>query len=138
LDSAQADVNKAREFDQRSQKVHQKQQNLERLRKLAERKDYYKILGVPKTASDKDIKSAYRKLAMQYHPDKTQSLPEEEREKAQALFRDIAEAKDILSDDEKRGKYDRGEDLNEQQHHGHHPHHHFHHPGGQHFEFRFG
>lgn len=45
------------------------------LRKMAERKDYYKILGVPKTASEKDIKVAYRKLAMQWHPDKTQSLP---------------------------------------------------------------
>mmetsp|Transcript_74838 Transcript_74838/g.132175 ORF Transcript_74838/g.132175 Transcript_74838/m.132175 type:complete len:505 (-) Transcript_74838:234-1748(-) len=135
LDAAAQDIQKARELDQRNQKVHQAEQNLQRLRKMAERKDYYKILGVPKTASDKDIKSAYRKLAMQYHPDKTHNMEDEEKEKAAQLFRDIAEAKDILSDEEKRGKYDRGEDLNENQNQ--HRHHH-HNPFGQHFNFHFG
>eukprot|EP00667_Euglena_gracilis_P006606 EG_transcript_6661 len=135
LDAAQRDISKAREFDQRSQKVHEKEQNLARLRKMAERKDYYKILGVPKTASEKDIKVAYRKLAMQWHPDKTQSLPDDEKERAQTYFRDIAEAKEVLCDEEKRAKYDRGEDLNpqpqQQQQH-------FHHFGGPHFQFHFG
>lgn len=134
LDAAEKDIHKARDFDQRSQKVHQKEHTLHRLRKMAERKDYYKILGVPKTASEKDIKVAYRKLAMQFHPDKTQNLPEEERDHAQAFFRDVAEAKEVLCDEEKRGKYDRGEDLNPQQQQQHH-HPHF---GGANFQFHFG
>lgn len=137
LDAAQADVAKAKEFDQRSRKVAEKEANLNRLRKLADRKDYYKILGVPKSSSEKDIKSAYRKLAMQYHPDKTGKMDDAEKEKAQLLFRDIAEAKEVLCDEEKRGKYDRGEDLNEQQGHNHHHHNPFG-GGGQHFNFHFG
>eukprot|EP00668_Euglena_longa_P016404 GGOE01020656.1.p1 GENE.GGOE01020656.1~~GGOE01020656.1.p1 ORF type:complete len:503 (+),score=144.33 GGOE01020656.1:57-1565(+) len=135
LDAAQSDVAKAREFDQRSQKVHEKEQNLARLRKMAERKDYYKILGIRKTATEKDIKAAYRKLAMQWHPDKTQNLPDDEKERAQTYFRDIAEAKEVLCDEEKRAKYDRGEDLNPQPQQ---QHQHFHHFGGPHFQFHFG
>jgi DnaJ family protein C protein 3 len=137
LDAAERDIAKARGLDPRSRAVHDKEQNLARLRKISERKDYYRILGVPRTASEKDIKSAYRKLAMQWHPDKTQDLSAEERERAEVLFRDIAEAKEVLCDEEKRGKYDRGEDLGPQaqQHPQHHQHFHY---GGPQFNFRFG
>ena len=64
-------------------------------------KDYYKILGVDKNASDKDIKSAYRKLAMKYHPDKNKG-----DKNAEERFKEISEAYDTLSDKSKREQYD--------------------------------
>ena len=65
-------------------------------------KDYYAILGVPKTAPEKDIKSAYRKLARKWHPD---ANPDNARE-AEEKFKDIQEAYEVLNDPEKRRKYD--------------------------------
>uniref|UniRef100_A0A0K6S9C6 J domain-containing protein n=1 Tax=Chromera velia CCMP2878 TaxID=1169474 RepID=A0A0K6S9C6_9ALVE len=67
-------------------------------------KDYYKILGVEKGAGDADLKKAYRKLAMKWHPDK-HSEPSAKK-KAEDMFKDIAEAYDVLSDKEKRQIYD--------------------------------
>jgi curved DNA-binding protein len=64
-------------------------------------KDYYKILGVPRTASDKEIKAAFRKLARQYHPDVRPGDKE-----AEEKFKEINEANEVLSDPEKRKKYD--------------------------------
>eukprot|EP01130_Rhizamoeba_saxonica_P005409 TRINITY_DN2165_c0_g1_i1.p1 TRINITY_DN2165_c0_g1~~TRINITY_DN2165_c0_g1_i1.p1 ORF type:complete len:425 (-),score=112.42 TRINITY_DN2165_c0_g1_i1:123-1397(-) len=80
--------------------------------KMAERKDYYKILGVPKDASSRDIKKAYRIRARECHPDKNCET-EEMRVKAEAEFKDLVEAYEVLKDEEKRGKWDRGEDLEE-------------------------
>ncbi|KAK7285074.1 hypothetical protein RJT34_19832 [Clitoria ternatea] len=77
--------------------------------KISKRKDYYKILGISKTASAADIKRAYKKLALQWHPDKNV----ENREEAEAKFREIAAAYEILSDEDKRLRYDRGEDIEE-------------------------
>ena len=65
-------------------------------------KDYYAILGVPKNAAEKDIKSAYRKLARKWHPDANPDNPKEAEEK----FKDIQEAYEVLGDPEKRSKYD--------------------------------
>ena len=64
-------------------------------------RDYYEILGVPRTASDDDLKRAYRKLAMQYHPDRNQAADAEER------FKEIAEAYEVLCDGNTRATYDR-------------------------------
>jgi curved DNA-binding protein len=64
-------------------------------------KDYYKILGVEKTASQDEIKKAYRKLAIKYHPDKTKG-----DKKSEDKFKEVAEAYEVLSDPEKRKKYD--------------------------------
>ena len=64
------------------------------------KESYYKILGVDKKASKQDIKKAFRKLAVHYHPDKNDSPDAEEK------FREIAEAYEVLSDDEKRRHYD--------------------------------
>jgi molecular chaperone DnaJ len=64
-------------------------------------RDYYEILGVNKTATEDDIKKSYRKLAMQYHPDKNDAPDAEEK------FKEISEAYAILSDAEKRSSYDR-------------------------------
>src|ERR1700754_1002147 len=63
--------------------------------------DYYKILGIPKTASEEDVKKAYRKLARKLHPD----LNPNDKE-ANKKFQQINEANEVLSDPEKRKKYD--------------------------------
>ena len=65
-------------------------------------KDYYSILGVPKNAAEKDIKSAYRKLARKWHPDANPNNAKEAEEK----FKEISEAYEVLGDPEKRKKYD--------------------------------
>jgi len=65
-------------------------------------KDYYAILGVPKNAAEKDIKSAYRKLARKWHPDANPKNPKEAEEK----FKELSEAYEVLGDPEKRKKYD--------------------------------
>jgi molecular chaperone DnaJ len=70
---------------------------------VAERPDYYKILGVGKNASDEEIKKAYRKLARQYQPDTNQG-----DKKAEERFKQISQAHDVLSDPDKRKAYDRG------------------------------
>ena len=70
---------------------------------MAERPDYYKILGVGKNASEDEIKKAYRKLARQYHPDRNPG-----DKQAEERFKEISQAYDVLSDADKRKAYDRG------------------------------
>ncbi len=65
------------------------------------KRDYYEVLGVPKNASDEDIKKAYRKLAMKHHPDRNQGDAE-----AEVKFKEAKEAYEMLSDAEKRSAYD--------------------------------
>ena len=65
-------------------------------------RDYYEILGVPRTAAESDIKSAYRKMALQYHPDRN---PDDKA--AEEQFKEAAEAYAVLADAEKRSRYDR-------------------------------
>ena len=67
---------------------------------MAGKRDYYEVLGVSKTASKDEIKDAYRKLALQYHPDRNKAPEAEEK------FKEISEAYAVLSDDEKRSQYD--------------------------------
>lgn len=67
-----------------------------------EKRDYYDVLGVPKNASKEDIKKAYRKQALKYHPDKNPG-----DKKAEENFKEAAEAYEVLSSDEKRSRYDR-------------------------------
>jgi len=114
------------------------QQKLEEAKvalKQSKEKNYYKILGVPRNAKLKEIKKSYRELALKWHPDKNSDNPE----KAEKMFQDISEAYEVLSDKELRGKYDRGEEVFENQGGGPQHHHmdpnmffqqHFHHGGG--------
>src|SRR5579871_6074952 len=66
-----------------------------------EHKDYYSVLGVPRTASEADIKAAYRKLALKYHPDRNPNNKE-----AEGKFKEAAQAYEVLSDAKKRKNYD--------------------------------
>ena len=66
------------------------------------KRDYYEVLGVSKNASKDELKKAYRKLAMQYHPDRNPGDKQSEEK-----FKEAAEAYEILNSDEKRAKYDR-------------------------------
>lgn len=66
-------------------------------------KDFYEILGVEKTADERTIKKAYRKLALQWHPDR---VPEDKKAEAEEKFKEINEAYSVLSDAEKRREYD--------------------------------
>ena len=65
------------------------------------KRDYYEVLGVAKTASDDEIKKAYKKLAIKYHPDRNPGDKE-----AEAKFKEAAEAYDVLHDPQKRQRYD--------------------------------
>ncbi|MGZ7442427.1 molecular chaperone DnaJ [Paenibacillus sp. TH7-28] len=67
---------------------------------MAEKRDYYEVLGVGKTATEEEVKKAYRKLARQYHPDVNKAAD------AEAKFKEVKEAYDVLSDEGKRARYD--------------------------------
>ena len=68
---------------------------------MAEKRDYYEVLGISRTASDREIANAYRKLALKYHPD---ANPNDEE--ATSQFKEAAEAYEVLNDSEKRARYD--------------------------------
>ena len=164
LDSASKDASKASELGQNNQQVHQLHQKINRLRQMASRKNYYKILGLEKTSSKADIKKTFKNLAMDFHPDRYPTeatryfiynfeflfvfsifltlshltIRDMSKEEADNKFREITEAYEILSDDETRQKYDSGEDVsgNAQQHQQHYQQN-FHSPFSF-FEFRFG
>jgi len=70
-------------------------------------------LGIEKTADEGEIKKAYRKKAIEWHPDKHNTKSEEELKHAELMFKDIGEAYAILSDPQKKQRYDSGEDIEE-------------------------
>ncbi|XP_073155329.1 dnaJ protein P58IPK homolog [Henckelia pumila] len=108
-EGAVADLKSAYEKSPQDMNIREALMRAEKSLKLSQRKDWYKILGISKTASMSEIKKAYKKLALQWHPDKNV----DNREEAEAKFREIAAAYEILGDEDKRTKYDRGEDIEE-------------------------
>ncbi len=70
------------------------------------KRDYYEVLGVNKNATDDELKKAYRKMAIKYHPDRQQGKSDAEKKEAEEKFKEAAEAYDVLSDPNKRARYD--------------------------------
>jgi len=148
-EEALGDYRAALERDEDFTRAKEGMAKTQKLQKQAGKRDYYKILGVKRSATKKEISKAYKKLAMQWHPDKFQE--EEDKKKAEKKFMDIAAAKEVLTDEEMRQKYDQGEDPLDPEsgrEGGGHPfgrggHQHFHFPGGNpfggdgNFQFKF-
>ncbi|CAL1533171.1 unnamed protein product [Lymnaea stagnalis] len=109
-------LQQAQEIDGNSRRVQEALNKAQKLEKQSKKRDYYKILGVKRTASKKEILKAYRKLAVKWHPDKHEGP---EKDKAQKVFIDLAAAKEVLTDPEKRQRFDQGEDpLDPEEQHG--------------------
>ena len=130
--------------DNQKQNAQQKLREAEVALKQSKEKNYYKILGLSRQATKSEIKKSYRELALKWHPDKNTDNVEQ----AEKMFQDIGEAYEVLSNDETRAKYDRGEPVFENQGGGggggggqHNAHQFFHQhfqQGGQRFHFRHG
>ena len=71
------------------------------------KKSYYEVLGLSENASEAEIKAAYRKLALKWHPDKFATKSQKEREEANQKMKEVNQAYEVLSDPEKRKNYDR-------------------------------
>uniref|UniRef100_A0A668RGA5 DnaJ homolog subfamily C member 7 n=1 Tax=Oreochromis aureus TaxID=47969 RepID=A0A668RGA5_OREAU len=79
--------------------------------KKSKRKDYYKILGVDKKATEEEIKKAYRKRALLHHPDRHSGASAEVQKEEEKKFKEVGEAFSVLSDPKKKSRYDTGQDL---------------------------
>ena len=137
--AALADYQRAHESED-SSRVREGIKRVQKLIKQSKKRDYYKILGVRRTANKAEILRAYRKMAVKWHPDKYQ---DDDKKRAERMFIDIAAAKEVLTDQGKRAKFDAGEDpldASEQAQQHHHPFHGFNPFGAgneQGFNFRF-
>ncbi|XP_050501625.1 dnaJ homolog subfamily C member 7 isoform X2 [Diabrotica virgifera virgifera] len=81
--------------------------------KKSKRKDYYKILGVERTAGEDEIKRAYKKRALIHHPDRHANATEDEKKEQEKKFKEVGEAYGILSDPKKKARYDSGQDMDD-------------------------
>lgn len=105
------------EFLYKKLKTRELKDQLEKAKMLLMRskhKNYYKILGVSKDANESEIKKAYKRKAMEYHPDKHANASEEDRLEQEKKFKDVSEAYHTLSDPNKKRNYDNGIDPNGQ------------------------
>lgn len=101
---------KAHDLDPQNNAYKEGYQKAQRLQRLAGKRDYYKILGVARTASQREIKKAFRKLAQIWHPDKYRGdLP---KDKVQTKMGEINQAYEVLSNEELRQRFDNGDDPN--------------------------
>ena len=114
-EEAVRDFERVKALDQSVQGLREKIQHAKVELKKSKRKDYYKILGVEQNANDDEIKKAYKKGALKWHPDKHQNDDDENKKTADSMFKDIGEAYEILQDSQKRRRYDQGADLEELQ-----------------------
>uniref|UniRef100_A0A182MCG3 J domain-containing protein n=1 Tax=Anopheles culicifacies TaxID=139723 RepID=A0A182MCG3_9DIPT len=136
-DEAIAQYREALEINDNLQRAKDGIEHAQRVQKQAERRDYYKILGVKRTATKQEIVKAYRKAAQKWHPDNFQG---DQKKMAEKKFIDVAAAKEVLTDPEKRRQFDAGQDPLDPEagrngFGGGNPFHHFHH--GSPFQFKF-
>ena len=111
FDAAIRTLESAKEHHGQSEKIQELLQKAQTLLKRSKQKDYYKVLGVPRDADERQIKKAYRKLSKLHHPDKASAnnmTPEEAQKKMAA----INEAYEVLSDPELKERFDHGDDPN--------------------------
>ena len=108
-DDAKADFQKAKELDPSATGVEGFLNDAKKQAEKARKRDYYAILGVDKNAGEHEIKKAYKKMAMKYHPDRN-AESEETKKMAEKKFIDVNDAYSVLSDPKKRAMYDQGAD----------------------------
>lgn len=113
-EAAVRDLEKVQQMEP-SQENRANLQEGKRLLKLSKRKDYYKILSIGRSATQDEIKKAYRKKAMAHHPDRHAAAEPEVREAEEKIFKEVSEAYTVLSDPNKKGRYDSGQDLEDMQ-----------------------
>jgi curved DNA-binding protein CbpA len=110
-DAALSELKIAGQLDATDTRVSAMREQVDAAKELEEaKKDYYKVLGIQRDATEKEIKRAYKKMALKWHPDKRSP---EEQDEAEEMFILIAEAYAVLSDPELRRKYDGGEDVSQ-------------------------
>jgi DnaJ homolog subfamily C member 7 len=112
-DESIAEYMKVKEFAPSTPGLREKVQAAQLELKKSKRKDYYKILSVDKGAGASMIKTAYRKMAVKWHPDKHGNADEKTQAEAEVMFKEIGEAYAVLSDAKKKEMYDQGMDLEE-------------------------
>ena len=108
-DDAKSDLSKAKELDPKNAKIEGYINEANQKADKARNRDYYKILGLEKNATPEEIKKAYRKLALKYHPDRN-SESEQSKKIAQRKFEDVSDAYSVLSDPKKKNMFDQGVD----------------------------
>jgi len=111
FDESVRDYETAHKMDRGNQEVRQSLHTAKIRLKQSKRKDYYKILGVERSANDDEIKKAYKKRALATHPDRHASATEAEKKEQENKFKELGEAYDVLSDTKKKSRYDNGHDL---------------------------
>lgn len=105
------DLEKAYVIDPSVSGLKEKIRHVKAELKKSKRKDYYKIMNIAKDATEEEIKKAYKRQALTWHPDKHSNGTDEAKEKANVMFKDIGEAYAVLSDTRKRHRYDQGADI---------------------------
>ena len=113
LENAVRDLTKAMELSEDSKELQKSLREAKGMLKNAKRKDFYKILGCARDAREPDIKKAYRKAALKWHPDRWVSKTEREQKVAETNFKQVSEAYEVLSDPQKRSRYDSGVDIDD-------------------------
>lgn len=113
FEEAVRDLEKIKSVDPSTQGLRQKLQEAKLELKKSLRKDYYKILDIQPSATEEEIRKAYRRQALLWHPDKHSNGEEEAKVKADTMFKDIGEAYSVLSDQQKKARYDQGADIEE-------------------------
>jgi DnaJ family protein C protein 3 len=106
FEAAKRDYERVSQLEPQHKVIQKKLQQVDILIRQASRKDYYKILGVPRSATKYEIKKAYRQKAKEFHPDRFKGSAEESQKK----MADINQAWEVLGDDEKRQQFDHGHD----------------------------